>query len=57
MEERDSTCQVYDGQLLMCNANSALGKKFQSYLNVIGYIPGGDDDGFVDVVVVVLLLL
>ncbi len=40
----------------MCNANSALGKKFQSYLNVIGYIPG-DDDGFVDVVVVVLLLL
>ena len=35
--ERDSDCESYGGKLLICNKNSALGKKLQSYLNVIGY--------------------
>jgi hypothetical protein len=36
-EDRDSDCQTWDNKLLICNRNSALGKKLQSYLNVIGY--------------------
>lgn len=36
-EERDSDCELWEGKLLICNHNSALGKKLQSYLIGIGY--------------------
>jgi hypothetical protein len=35
--DRDYDCRVWNGELLICDQNSALGKKFQSYLNVIGF--------------------
>jgi hypothetical protein len=33
---RDDTCEIFEHRLLLCNKASALGEKFQSYLNVIG---------------------
>lgn len=34
-QERDSDCQFYERELLICNQNNSLGRKFQSYLNNI----------------------
>lgn len=38
--DRDNDCRTWTGELLMCDQNSSLGKKFQSYLNIIGYTTG-----------------
>jgi hypothetical protein len=34
-EDRDYDCRISNGELLLCDPNSTLGKKFRSYLNVI----------------------
>jgi hypothetical protein len=34
-EDRDYDCRIWNGELLLCDPNSTLGKKFRSYLNVI----------------------
>jgi len=39
-EERNLNCQIYNSELLQCDQNSSLGKKFQAYLNIIGYTTG-----------------
>lgn len=38
VNERNLDCEVYENQLLICDPNSVLGQKLQSYFNIIGYI-------------------
>jgi hypothetical protein len=36
VELRNDTCETFERRLLLCDRDSALGEKFQSYLSVIG---------------------
>jgi len=40
VNDRNLDCEAYENQLLICDANTSLGMKFQSYLNTIGYSTG-----------------
>ena len=50
MREENDDCCTFIGGLLICDRDSALGKKFQSYLNVIEYHPHNEEEQITNVV-------